>query len=207
MKEIIIRQERPDEFRAVEELVRDAFWDVYRPGCDEHYLTYLLRSSEVLIPGLSVAAEVAGQIAGVIYYARAEIAAGESGGFPVLTFGPLAVAPAMQKRGIGARLVEHTALLARQSGYRAILIFGNPAYYSRFGFEPGEKYGISDSEGNFNDALQILSLNGNPAALRGRFREGEVYHIDPAAAKEFDAGFPPREKHKLPTQIFDGPLD
>ena len=77
MKEIIIRQERPDEFRAVEELVRDAFWDVYRPGCDEHYLTYLLRSSEVLIPGLSVAAEVAGQIAGVIYYARAEIAAGE----------------------------------------------------------------------------------------------------------------------------------
>ncbi len=204
---MIIRHERPDEFRAVEELVRDAFWDVYRPGCDEHYLTHLLRLSEVLIPGLSLAAEIDGEIAGVIYYARAEIAGGESGSIPVLTFGPLAVAPAMQKRGIGARLVEHTALLARQSGHRAILIFGNPAYYSRFGFEPGEKYGISDSEGNFRDALQVLSLNGDPAALRGRFQEGEVYRIDPAAAKKFDAGFPPREKHKLPTQIFDGPLD
>jgi len=207
MKEIIIRQERPEEFRAVEELIRDAFWDVYRPGCDEHLLTHLLRSSKSLVPELSLAAEVGGNIVGVIYYAEAMLSPGDSGDVPVLVFGPLAVAPAMQKQGIGSRLVEHTALLARQSGYRAILIFGNPAYYSRFGFEPGEKYGISDSEGNFNDALQILILNGDSAGLRGRFREGEVYCIDPAAAKKFDAGFPPREKHKLPTQIFDGPLD
>jgi len=207
MKEIIIRQERPEEFRTVEELIRNAFWDVYRPGCDEHLLTHLLRSSKSLVPELSLAAEVSGNIAGVIYYAEAVLSTGESGDIPVLVFGPLAVAPAMQKQGIGSRLVEHTVLLARQSGHRAILIFGNPAYYSRFGFEPGEKYGISDSEGNFCDALQILILNGDPAELRGRFQEGEVYHIDPVESKKFDAGFPPRKRHKLPTQIFDGLLD
>jgi len=203
---ILLRKERPEEFRAVEEMVRNVFWDIYEPGAVEHYLVHTLRTAEVLVPELTLAAEVNGEIAGVIYYTKAKIS-GDSGEIPVLTFGPLAVASAMQKQGVGSRLVTETARLAREAGHRAVLIYGNPAYYSRFGFEPGEKYGIADMEGNFCDALQVLVLNGDPAELRGKFEEGDAFHLDPAAVKAFDAGFPPRKKHKLPTQIFDGPPD
>lgn len=73
MKHILIRKEQENEFRTVENLVREAFWDVYRPGCDEHLLVHRLRDSAIHLPELSFVAEVDGRIAGAIYYCKAVI--------------------------------------------------------------------------------------------------------------------------------------
>ena len=203
MGELQIHLERPEEYRAAEELVRDAFWDVYQPGCNEHYVVHLLRKDHSFRPELSFTAWKNGQLAGCIYYSDAVVSTPDGRNIPVLTLGPVAVAPQFQKQGIGTALIEHTKRLASEAGHRAIVLFGNPAYYRRFGFEPGEKYSISDGEGNFNDALQILVFQSAALdGISGRLSDNPLFMIDPAKTAVFDATFPPRKKHAFPTQIF-----
>ncbi len=205
MTETQIRLEQPEEFRAAEELVRDAFWDVYRPGCDEHYLVHLLRKDRTYHPELGFIARKNGRLAGCIYYSDAKIAAPDGRRISVLTLGPVAVAPDFQKQGIGSALIEHTKKLAAEAGHRAIVLYGNPVYYSRFGFESGKKYGLSDSEGSFNDALQILVLpSGSSESFFGRLTDNPLFFMNPAETAAFDATFPPRKKHASPDQIFLG---
>ncbi|OQA29098.1 MAG: acetyltransferase [Chloroflexi bacterium ADurb.Bin344] len=186
----------------MEVLVRNSFWDLFRPGCNEHFLVHKLREHNSFVPELSLIAERDGCLAGCIYYAKAVIEEASGSEFPVLTFGPLAVSPEFQKQGIGSELVIHSVEKARNAGYAAIIIYGNPAYYSRFGFVPGRKFGISDGQGNFYDALQVLELQ--PGALsrhQGYFREGPAYNLDLHETNAFDATFPPRKKHAYPTQM------
>lgn len=118
---------------------------------------------------------------------------------PVLTMGPVAVAPRFQKRGIGSVLIRSTLELAEKSAAPAVLIYGDPGYYSRFGFEPAEKYGITDAEGGYCPALLIRAFSVVPA---GAFSEGEIYCVSAEEADLFDRNFPPRQKHVLPTQLF-----
>ncbi len=200
-----IHLERPEEYRAAEELVRNAFWDLYQPGCNEHYLVRLLRKDRTYRPELGFTARQNGRLAGCIYYSDAEIIAPDGRHISVLTLGPVAVAPEFQKQGIGTALIERTKKRAAETGYRAIVLFGNPAYYSRFGFEPGEKYGLSDGEGNFNAALQILALqSGSPDGFSGRLLDNPLFFMNAAETAAFDATFPPRKKHASPNQLFLG---
>ena len=118
---------------------------------------------------------------------------------PVLTMGPVAVAPRFQKRGIGSVLIRSTLELAEKSAAPAVLIYGDPGYYSRFGFEPAEKYGITDAEGGYCPALLIRAFSVVPA---GAFSEGEIYCVSAEEADLFDRNFPSRQKHVLPTQLF-----
>lgn len=194
--------ERPDHFRAVEELTREAFWNCNVPGCDEHYLAHILRDSPDFMPELDFVALHDGQVVGNIMYTKAKIILDRGGEKDVLCFGPLAVAPAFQKQGVGGRLVEHTKALARKLGYGAILILGDPDYYSRFGFVPAERYGIGTSWGVYIISLQAFELQpGALADCAGYFEESGSFQIDPAQAEAFDAGFPPKEKLSgLPSQ-------
>jgi predicted N-acetyltransferase YhbS len=200
-KQILIRREQPEDYSAVERLTREAFWNLNVPGCDEHYLAHTLRSHPDFLPELDFVAVIDDIVAGNIMFARSVVADNAGNNHPVLTFGPLSVLPAFQKQGIGASLVRHSCDKARALGHPAVLIYGDPAYYSRIGFRPAENFGIATGEGSFHPALQALELlPGVLSALRGRFLEGPAYHFDPAQAAEFDARFPPKEKFVTESQ-------
>ncbi len=202
MLPIELRPEGPADFRAVEELTRNAFWNHHAPGCDEHYLAHILRESSDFVPELDYVAVHDRKVVGNIMYTRAKIVLDRGGEREVLCFGPLAVDPAFQGRGVGGALIERTKTLARELGYKAILIFGDPEYYSRFGFVPAERYGVGTSWGVYIISLQALELQ--PGALEdceGYFEESGDYQIDPEASAAFDKGFPPKEKVSgLPSQ-------
>lgn len=202
MLPIELRPESPADFRAVEELTRNAFWNHHAPGCDEHYLAHILRESSDFVPELDYVAVHDGKVVGNIMYTRAKIVLDRGGEREVLCFGPLAVDPAFQGQGVGGALIERTKTLAQELGYKAILIFGDPEYYSRFGFIPAERYGVGTSWGVYIISLQALELQ--PGALEdcaGYFQESGDYQIDPEASAAFDKGFPPKEKVSgLPSQ-------
>jgi len=198
---LILRPEGAQDFRKVEELTRDAFWNVNEPGCNEHYLAHILRDSPDFIAELDYVAELDGIPVGNIMYARSVIRISESSLFQVLTFGPVSVLPALQGKGIGSALITHTLELAQRLGHTAVVIYGDPAYYGRFGFKAGESFGICTRDGWFNPALQALELV--PSALTGisgSFIEANVYNLDNQAADQFDTSFPPRSKAVTPSQ-------
>jgi len=155
---LTIRNEKQEDCRTVEELVREAFWNLYVPGCNEHYMLHNLRMSDDLIPELGFVAEKEGQIVGQIAYSRGIVKGKGADDKEVITFGPVSVLPAFQKRGIGSALIIHTINLARDMGYPAICIYGDPRYYSRFGFRCAEKYDIKTADDKFAVALQALEL-------------------------------------------------
>ncbi|MDI9441719.1 MAG: N-acetyltransferase [Bacillota bacterium] len=193
--EIKIRPEQVSEQREVEELTREAFWNVYMPGCDEHYLLHILRTSECFLPELNMVAEVEGKIVGHIAYTKAKIVLNDGGERVVIGFGPLSVLPEYQRQGVGSALIRHTLELAKDAGYAAVLIYGNPAYYHRFGFVPAQNFGIASAEGSYVDALQALELReGALAGCSGRLIIAEEFELDPKAAELFDQSFPPKER-------------
>lgn len=199
---INLRLEIESDFDEVENLTREAFWDVYKPGCDEHLLAHKLRKVQAFIPELDYVAELNNQIVGNIMYSKAKIV--DDNGFEneVLTFGPVSVLPSLQKSGIGSKLINHTIKLSREMGYRAIVIFGNPAYYHRFGFVSAAKFGVSTSEGQNFDAFMILELfEGAISDVKGRFYEDSVFHIDEKELELFEKRFPYKEKHVTDTQL------
>ena len=192
---IKIRPEQVSEQRVVEELTREAFWNVYMPGCDEHYLLHILRTSECFLPELNMVAEVEGKIVGHIAYTKAKIVLNDGGERGVIGFGPLSVLPEYQRQGVGSALIRHTLELAKDAGYAAVLIYGNPAYYHRFGFVPAQTFGIASAEGSYVDALQALELReGALAGCSGRLIIAEEFELDPKAAELFDQSFPPKER-------------
>lgn len=198
---IQIRHERLDEHFEVESLVREAFWDVYKPGCDEHFLTHILRNHPDYLPELSFVAEVDGSLGGMIQYTRSVIQKADGSRLAVAIFGPLAVSPEFQKYGIGGQLVRQTIELAQKAGFAGIVIYGNPAYYSRFGFEAAERYQLTDQDGRVFPEFQLLPLQPE-VDFSGRFVASEVFTLDKAQVAEFDRRFPLKEKHVLSTQIF-----
>ncbi len=201
-EDIKLRNENSSDYKIVEELTREAFWNHYVPGCDEHYLMHIIRDSEAFIKELDFVAEADGKIIGNIVYTKAKIVADDGTSQEVLSFGPLSVLPEFQGKGIGGMLVEHTKTIAKELGYKAILIYGDPAYYSRFGFTAAETFRIGTSDNMYAAALQALELfPGALAGISGCFHEDAVYGIDEAAAKEFDRGFPQKElQSDLPMQ-------
>jgi predicted N-acetyltransferase YhbS len=189
---ITLRRETRADEQEVEIMVREAFWNCYRPGCDEHYLVHMLRQSPVFLPALDVLAEADGRIIGSIMYSRARILLDTGGELPVLSFGPIAVLPAYQGKGVGGRLIRHTQSMARDLGEAAILIYGDPAYYNRYGFVPAEKYAIGSEQDQYCGALQAYELHeGALQNAAGRFVEDAVYNVDAQAAAAYDRQFPP----------------
>lgn len=153
-----IRLEKQEDFRAVEELTREAFWDVYVPGCVEHILLHELRDGDDFLPELSFVAELDGKLAGHIAYTQGTIETDTGALFRPISFGPISVLPEYQQTGVGTALIRHSLARARELGYNQVLIYGDPRYYSRHGFHCAEYYGIRDSEGFYAAALLALEL-------------------------------------------------
>lgn len=202
MESLRFRPETPADFRRVEELVRDAFWDVYAPGCSEHLVLHRLRESPAYLPEISFLAERDGEILGHVAWSKGVVKGPEGKTTGVLTFGPIAVAPACHGQGIGTALLNKTLPLAAATGVPCVVIYGNPAYYGRFGFEDAAKWGITTRDGDNFPAFQVLPLGANGREIPpGTFWEDDVFFPDPAEVDAFDAHFPPREKHVLPGQL------
>ena len=201
--DLLLRQEKPADYRATEELTREAFWNLNTPACVEHYLTHILRGSESFVPELDLVALKGDQLVGNIIYTKAIIKKDDSSTQEVLSFGPLAVLPDYQHQGIGSALIERTKELATQMGYTAILIFGNPEYYQRFGFKAAENYRIGTAWNTYADALLALELVPNALAnAAGVFIEDPAFNVDEAQVAAFDKTFAPKEKLEgLPSQL------
>lgn len=199
--ETSIRREIRKDHREVEELTREAFWNLYAPGCNEHYLAHVMRSHPDFITDLDFVAESDGRIVGSIMYTRAWLVGEDGAEREILSFGPLSVLPGYQRRGIGSALVKHTAGLARGMNAGMIAIFGDPHNYCRLGFRSGRDLGVLDANGECPYGLLALDLEGNASPdIRWRFRFSDVYNIDENAVQAFDAGFPPKEKGFSHTQ-------
>ncbi len=199
---IKIRLENEKDHKTVENLTRDAFWDLFQPGCDEHILAHKLRKAEAFIPELDFVAEEGRRIVGNIMYSRAKVIDGKGSEQEVLTFGPLSVLPSHQKLGVGSGLVNHTIKLAEEMGFKAIIIFGHPEYYHRFGFANAERFRITTSDGvNFEPFMALELYEGALRGIEGRLYLDDVFKTDPAELETFDKGFPHREKHVTDTQF------
>jgi len=200
--DIILRLEEEKDYRCVENLTREAFWNVYKPGCDEHFLLHQMRRSAYFIPELDFVAEMNGEVVGNISYTRARVVGEDGTEKPVICFGPLSVLPAYQHKGIGSRLVEHTCAVARTMGFKAVLIFGNPAYYRRFGFKNAKCFQICTADGKNFDAFMAKELyEGSLQGISGRFLDSGVFKVDQEQCELFDGQFPPKEKLVTDTQL------
>jgi len=196
-----IRNEQEEDYRTVEGLVREAFWNLYVPGCNEHFVLHNLRKSSDFVPELDFVAEKEGQIVGQIVYTRGVVRGEGTGEEEVISFGPVSVLPAIQRRGIGSGLITHTIALARDMGYLAICIYGDPRYYSRFDFRCAEKYDIKTVDDKFAVALQVLELRqGALSNVSGRFIESAAFTLDESGFAQYDATFPPKEKKETESQ-------
>ncbi|MDR2686463.1 MAG: GNAT family N-acetyltransferase [Oscillospiraceae bacterium] len=192
--EIRIRPERPEDYRAVEELTREAFWVHMNPFyCDEHLLAHRLRGAACFVPELDFVAELDGQLAGNIMFSRARVVAPDGAAHEVLTFGPLSVHPDFQRRGVGGALLRHAVDEARRLGHRAIVFYGNPDYYPRHGFVRAREVGLPGI-----DPLMAMALAPGAfgAMAGGRFEEDPVFHIKKKDARAFERGFPPKKRDK-----------
>jgi predicted N-acetyltransferase YhbS len=207
---ITLRLERPEDYRAVEELTRETFWRTVRGFCDEHLLVHRLRKVPVFVPELDFVAEMNGRIVGNIMYTRARIEDTSGEAHEVLTFGPLSVLPEYQNRGIGKALMRHTFEEARKLGWHAIVIFGHPDYYPRIGFRRASEFGITTADGKNFDAFMALPLyEGALDGIQGRFYIDPVFeNLDENDVLEFDKGFPPKERYApVPVGVLLGRLD
>lgn len=199
-KDILIRHEVPSDYYNTELMVRRAFWNLHRPGCDEHLLVSKLRTDNAYLPGLSRVAEVDGKIAGFIMYCLSHVETPDGRLEEVLTFGPLAVDPEFQNSGIGGYLIEETTRQAAKEGYRGIIIFGEPDYYPRHGFVTSDKFNITTYDGkNFAAFMTKELVKGGLSGIRGRFVIPPVYEsLTEDETAEFDKNFPPADKIKFP---------
>jgi len=197
-----LRCEEETDFRTVENLTREAFWNIYKPGCDEHFILHNLRKSQDFIKELDFVAELDGAIVGNIVYSKGKIVNENGMEYEVICFGPISVLPDLQGKGIGRKLIEHTSRIAKDMGFKAIVIFGNPAYYHRFGFEAAEKFDIHTANGKNLDAFMVKELSeGSLRRVSGRFIDSEAFKVNNEAFEMFDKSFPPKEKKVTDTQL------
>ena len=200
---LTLRLETPTDYRAIEELTREAFWGFTAPTCDEHYLVHLLRNAAAFVPELDYVAEADGKLVGNVMYSKAKVVDGGGNGHEVLTFGPLSVLPGYWNCGVGSALMRHTIAEAKRLGYRAIIIYGHPDYYPRFGFRSAKAFNITTPKGINFDALMAMPLyDGALDGISGAFHEDPVFNMDAEKAEAYNRTFPHKEPaHMLPIDV------
>ena len=204
MSNLTIRLETEQDYSSVEELTREAFWNVYKPGADEHYYVHQMRKHPDFLPELAFVLELDGRIVSNIMYTKAwlEDASGERK--EIVSCGPLCVAPEYQRQKLGKLLIEQSFETARKLGYDVNVNFGNPGNYVSRGFVSCKKKNVSYVvTGNFPTALLVCELV--PGALDGRpwmYIPSTAADCceDTAAVEAFDRSFPPKEKQWMPSQ-------
>ena len=205
---ILIRRETEGDHRAVENLIREAFWNVYRPGCQEHFVIHRLRDDPAFVPELDLVMEKDGVIIGQNMFMRAVIRADDGRDIPIMTMGPICVDPAIKRRGYGKRLLDYSLEKAAEMGCGALCFEGNIQFYGKSGFTAASDFGIryhglpEGADASFFLCRELI--DGYLDGVTGEYAPPEGYFAaerEPDAFEAFDAQFPPREKKKLPGQL------
>lgn len=208
-EKIAIRRETEEDRRAVEELVREAFWNVYRPGCLEHYVLHRLRSDPAFIPELDFVMERNGRLIGQNVFVRAVIRADGGREVPIAAMGPICIAPEFKRRGYGKRLLDWSLERAAERGIGAVCFEGNIDFYGKSGFSFAHNFGLryhglpEGADDSFFLCKELVP--GYLDGVTGEYATPEGYFAaerEPEEFERFDAGFPKREKLKLPGQLF-----
>ena len=203
---VTIRLERPEDHREVENLIRESFWNVYRPGCSEHYVIHVLRNDPAFIKELDFVMEKDGRIIGQNMFMKTVINADDGRTVNVLTMGPICIAPELKRKGYGRILLDYSLKEATKLGYNAVLFEGNIRFYGKCGFDYARNFGIRyhDLPENADDSFFLCKelIEGCLDFVTGVYQTPQGYYVEDADVEEFDKGFPPKEKLKLPGQIF-----
>ena len=204
--DITIRPEREEEHRAVENLIRESFWNVYRPGCLEHYVIHVLRDDPAFVKELDFVMEKDGTLIGQNIFMKTVINADDGRDVEVLTMGPICIAPELKRKGFGKILLDYSLEKAAAAGFGAVLFEGNIGFYGKSGFDYSSKFGIryhdlpEGADSSFFLCKELI--DGYLDGVTGIYRTPTGYYVDETDAEEFDRSFPQKEKLKLPGQIF-----
>lgn len=186
---IVIRNETEADYREVERLTRTCFWNLYVPGCVEHYLVHIMRAHEDFLPELDFVIEADHKIIGNIMYTKAKLVDESGDEKEILTFGPVCILPEYQRKGYGKKLIEHSFQKAIELGYDTVVIFGNPGNYVGRGFKSCQKRNVCLEGGIYPTAMLVKELI--PEVLDGRrwtYRQSPVFEIDEQEGQAFDDG-------------------
>ena len=204
--DVTIRLEKKEDFREVENLVREAFWNVYRPGCSEHYVIHVLRDDPAFVKELDFVMEQGGRLIGQNMFMKTVIEADDGRTIPILTMGPIGITPELKRKGFGKMLLDHSLEKAAALGFGAVLFEGNIDFYGKSGFDYAEKFGIRYHDlPEGEDASFFLCrelIPGYLDGITGVYQTPQGYYVDDADVEKFDTDFPAKEKLKLPGQIF-----
>jgi len=202
----IIRLEEKEDHRAVENLVREAFWNIYRPGCSEHYVIHVLRDDPAFVKELDFVMEKGGRLIGQNMFMRTVINADDGRDVPVLTMGPIGIAPEFKRRGYGKKLLDYSLERAIAIGFGAVLFEGSIDFYGKSGFDYSSQFGIryhdlaEDADSSFFLCRELIP--GYLNDVTGVYQTPQGYYVRNEDVDEFDKTFPHKEKLKLPGQIF-----
>ena len=200
------RPERVEEQREVEDLVRESFWNVYRPGCFEHFVLHVLRDDPAFIPELDFVMEKDGRLIGQNMFMRTVIEKDGGGTVDVLTMGPICIANDLKRHGYGKIILDYSLERAAELGFGAVLFEGNILFYGKSGFDYASKFGIryhdlpEDADSSFFLCRELIP--GYLDGVTGVYQTPAGYYVDERDVDEFDRSFPPKEKLKLPGQLF-----
>ena len=202
---ITIRLEHPEEYREVETLVRESFWNVYRPGCLEHYVLHQLRNDPDFVPQLDFVMELDGKIIGQNMFMRAHISADDGSSIPIMTMGPICIAPELKRQGYGKILLDYSLKQAAMLGCGALCFEGNIGFYGKSGFDYARNFGLRyhDLPEGADDSFFLCKelIPGYLNGVTGVYAPPKGYFVDEQEAEEFDKQFPPKVKLKLPGQL------
>ena len=201
-----IRMERPEDYREVENLVRESFWNVYRPGCSEHFVIHVLRDDPAFVKELDFVMEKGGELIGQNMFMRTIINADDGQVIPVLTMGPIGITPELKRQGYGKKLLDYSLKKAAAMGFGAVLFEGNIGFYGHSGFTYARNFGIRyhDLPEGADDSFFLCKelIPGYLDGITGVYQTPQGYYVNDADVEEFDKTFPYKEKLKLPGQIF-----
>ena len=204
--DITIRLEKREEYRDVENLVRESFWNVYRPGCSEHYVLHMLRKDPAFVKELDFVMEQNGRLIGQNMFMKTVIDADDGRSIPILTMGPIGITPELKRRGYGKMLLDHSLQKAAAMGFGAVLFEGNIDFYGKSGFDYAETFGIryhdlpEGADASFFLCKELIP--GYLDGITGVYQTPQGYYVDDTDVEEFDKAFPAKVKLKLPGQIF-----
>lgn len=205
-KNIVIRLEKKEERHEVENLVRESFWNVYRPGCLEHFVLHELRNDADFVPQLDLVMLLDGRIIGQNVFVRAAIKSDSGEDLPIMTMGPICIAPEFKRQGYGKILLDYSLERAKEMGCGAVCFEGSIGFYGKSGFTYASEFGIryhglpEGEDSSFFLCKELVA--GYLDGVTGEYSTPAGYFVDEAAAEEFDKRFPPKEKLKLDGQIF-----
>ena len=207
MKDYVVRLEEKKDYREVENLVREAFWNVYKPGCAEHYVIHVLRDDPAFVPELDFVMEQNGRLIGQNMFMKTIIEADDGRAVDVLTMGPIGITPELKRKGYGKAILDYSLEKAAKMGFGAVLFEGNIDFYSKCGFTFAREFGIRyhDLPEGEDDSFFLCKelIPGYLDGVTGVYQTPQGYYVKDEDVEEFDKQFPPKEKQKLPGQLFD----